>query len=156
MERGPCSRSYRCLPTDLESSSERICQPTLESGWENPLDNGKTGGKGGSGRPNMAISALVPKATDLSLLSSTPLRIHPQEDLLQETREKSLPQVNPPLVRMAYLRHHYSDRNLSTEASELLLSSWRQRPPSRMTHCVANGSAGVLNGRVIPLHDQDL
>ena len=33
----------------------------------------------------------------------------------------------PPTSRVAYLRQHYSNQRLSGEASDLLLSSWRQK-----------------------------
>ena len=34
---------------------------------------------------------------------------------------------NPTLSRVAYLRRHYSEKKISGEATDLLLSSWRQK-----------------------------
>ena len=65
LKSGPCSRSYGYLPTEFESSIEKICQLALESGGENPLDSGKTGDGGGSGCPDMAISSWYPKILSL-------------------------------------------------------------------------------------------
>ena len=37
------------------------------------------------------------------------------------------PRAPPPTSRVAYLGQHYSNQRLSGEASDLLLSSWRQK-----------------------------
>ena len=37
------------------------------------------------------------------------------------------PRDNAPPSRVAYLRQHYSDKRISGEATQLLLSSWRQK-----------------------------
>ena len=57
----------------------------------------------------------------LGLLVPHPLRVDPQAVAIVS---ENPPDLTPPL---AYLRQHYSNQRLSEEASDLLLSSWRQK-----------------------------
>ena len=89
----------------------------------------------------------------LSLLSAIPLRIHPQENLMQETREGSLPQVNPPLAVWPISGNTTPPGAFLQKLQNSSCHPGGKRPPNHMTHCVANGSAGVLHRTVIPFQD---
>ena len=58
------------------------------------------------------------------------------------------------MLNMAYLRQHYTSQRLLNEATDLILSSWRQKTTNRMTHYAGDGLAGVLHGK--PIQFQDL
>ena len=52
---------------------------------------------------------------------------------------------------VAYLRQHYTSQRLSGEARPhvVIVESGDRSPHNLITHCVKNGSAGVLNGKLI-------
>ena len=89
----------------------------------------------------------------LSLLWSIPLRIAPQQNLMLETREGCLPELSPPL---AVWPISGNATRVKTFQKKLPISSSLPggiNPHSHMTHSARNGSAGVLNGVVIPFQD---
>lgn len=89
----------------------------------------------------------------LKLLVAPPLRIKPQKNLILEVREGCLPDLVPPLAVW----------NISGNVTQTSTFQKRLHPssslrgdrsrPSHMTHCVASGLAGVLNGTEIPFQD---
>ena len=69
----------------------------------------------------MAIAALVPQTTE-------PASVKPTEDRPSTSgNNRGSNGSNSTSSRVAYLRQHYTDKKLSLEASDLLLSSWRQK-----------------------------
>ena len=124
LEAGPSSRSHRCLPAELEGPV-RLCQPTMESRGVGPRYGGNARSGSGPRCPNLAIPAMVPETTQLAV-------VHPTENSAPAGSNAGdsggLPtRAQPPASRLAYLRQRYSSQNLSKEASDLLLSSWRQK-----------------------------
>ena len=111
-------RSNRCFSPGL-GTSEGLCQPPhRESTNEGGVSRG---GASNTNSPNMAVTALVSQATK-------PVSLPPTEDRSStsgynggSSGSNSIPS------RVAYLRQHYKDQKLSSEASDLLLSSWRQK-----------------------------
>ena len=69
----------------------------------------------------MAVTAMVSQATK-------PVSLPPTEDRSSTSGYNGgLSGSNSTPSRVAYLRQHYKDQKLSSEASDLLLSSWRQK-----------------------------
>ena len=62
----------------------------------------------------------------LEMLMDYPRLIPPQEGLLRRGEERRVTEIIP-VSRMACLRERYRDSCLSTEASELMLASWRTK-----------------------------
>ena len=108
------SRSNRCLGT-----TEGLCQPPLEPRRESTSEGGVSGGGASyTNSSNMAVTAMVSQATE-------PINLEPTEDRSSTSgNNRGSSGISG---RVAYLRQHYKDKKLSPEASDLLLSSWRQK-----------------------------
>ena len=63
------------------------------------------------------------------------------------------PSSNPTSSHVGYLRQCYKNCHISKGARKLLLVSWTQNLPKCMTHSLESGSAGALDGTVIPFRD---
>ena len=146
LEARSSSRSEQRLPTRLEKVVG-LCQSSVEPDRKSLVNSGKASSRSGIGSTSMAITTMVPQATQPAGLGTVQDTSTSRSDMGGSGGVPPRNQVTT--SRVAYLRQHYSDQKLSREASELLLSSWRQSHCSHMTHCVKNGSAGAWNGIVI-------
>ena len=124
LEARSASGSGRCLPTGLERTVG-LCQPAMEPNRASPVDSRETGSGCGVGGTNMAITAMVPQVTQPAGGSTVQDSPTSRSDMGSSGRLPPGNQATP--SRVAYLWQHYSDQKLSREASELLLSSWRQK-----------------------------
>ena len=121
LETRPSSRGNRCLSAGLEVR-EGLCQPAVEPGGKGPSDGGETGSRDSPGRPDLAITTVVPQATQLAGRSyRAPTRPDAGGPGGLPPRGETTPS------RVAYLRKQYENKNLSKRASDLLLSSWRHK-----------------------------
>ena len=117
-------RSNGHLSPELEHS-QRLCQPPMEP-------SGKSIGKGrgtGISRPdlsgaNMAVTALVSQTPGTT--GGHPTNNRPPREG-NSGRGGATPGTNPAPSRVAYLRQCYVSQQISGEATNLLLSSWRQK-----------------------------
>ena len=89
----------------------------------------------------------------LSLLWSIPLRISPQQELIQEIREGCLPDLSPPLAVWPISGNTTQTRAFLRKLPISSSPPGDRNPHSHMTHSARDGSAGVLNGVVIPFQD---
>ena len=73
----------------------------------------------------MALAAMIPQTSQSASLHTT------QDLTAGKPNDRSLGGLSirnqAPSSRVAYLRRHYENQKLSKEASDLLLSSWRQK-----------------------------
>ena len=86
----------------------------------------------------------------LEMLVEVPLLIPPRRDLITATHEDSLPEVVPQLAVWAISG---SATRSARFLRELRNCSWRhgdRSPPRHITHSLESGSAGVVDGTVIP------
>ena len=89
----------------------------------------------------------------LEMLIHIPLLIPQRRDMIQATHQESLPEVTPPLA--VWVISGNATR-IATFQRELRSSSWHhgdKNLPKRMIHSSESGSAGALNGTVIPFLD---
>ena len=119
LETRPSSGGYRRVSPGLERSI-RLCQSSLEFNRESPLEGG--GAAGGCDTECGQLNPGIPSSSVHWL----------QQD--QSSARAGMgssgrvpPRAPPPTGRVAYLRQHYVNQKLSGEASDLLLSSWRQK-----------------------------
>ena len=121
LETRPSSRGDGRVSPGLERG-ERLRQPPLEPHREGTDKGGVSGGRPNTVSSNMALSTMVSQVAEPASGSSTENRTPTDVDSVRgPARASSTP------GRVAYLRQHYTDRQLSKEASDLLLSSWRQK-----------------------------
>ena len=122
-------RGHRCLSTELGSSSG-ICQPTLVSGI--PLFNQGEGGVSENGSDSTIMEDSVTVPNSLGVTGGLP------KDTTSTTRSNN-DTVRPGVFdasrstksdRLVYLRESYASQGFSTEASDLLLASWRPKTNS--------------------------
>ena len=121
LETRPNSGGYRRVSPGLERSV-RLCQSSLELDRESPLEGGGAAGGRDTGSTSVANSTLVSQAPQSAGCGSMP------SAGAGMGRAGGVPPRAPPSTgRVAYLRQHYVNQKLSGEASDLLLSSWRQK-----------------------------
>ena len=111
LETGSAGRGDGCFPPGLE----RLCQSSLESNRES---TSKSGASESRCNPDSSSQPWYPRL--LGLLVASPLRIDPQEEVMETERQ---PDLVPPLA----VRQHYTSQRLSAGATDLLLSSWRSQ-----------------------------
>ena len=129
LEAGPRSGGHRCLSTELGSSSG-ICQPTLVS--VTPLFNqGKSGvSENGPDNTIMEDSVMVPNSLGVTGgLPKDPTSTTRSNNDTFRSGVSDAPR-SPKSDRLAYLRESYASQGFSTEASDLLLASWRPKTNS--------------------------
>ena len=124
LETGPGSDGHRCLHNVLVGA-EGLCQPTMELGGQGPSPSPATGGGSSPDCPSMEIPALVPS-------TAGDVRGLPQvASDSGQSNPASAPSINArstaPASRVEYLRQRYKEQQFSEKATELMLSSWREK-----------------------------
>ena len=123
---GSGGRGPGCLHTEL-GSTQGICQPTLVPHQQVPGTNNPTGSKSGANTSMVDNSILVPSCLGNARGLPTPTSQHSRFSNPASRETVHNGSGNPTIDRMAHLRSTFSSQELSTKASELLLSSWRSK-----------------------------
>ena len=112
-------------------------------------EGARSGSRPDSGGADMAVTTLVSQSTGTT-------ECNPSENRLSRGSNSasggSRSRGNPALSHVAYLRQHNTSQRLSGEVTAALQSSWRKKSSQSydsITACVRNGSAGIVNGRLI-------
>ena len=114
-------RSHRCLPSELDSS-QGLCQSSLELDRQNHISSSISAGKDCPGSSSLENATMVSDSPDhTGRLSQNHLSSSRNND--QPTSSSNGPSAS----RMAYLRKRYRDQQLSEEATDLMLNSWRSK-----------------------------
>ena len=126
LETRPRSRGNRCFSTEL-GSSKRVCQPPMVPNTMVSDPDKTTAGRSFVNNTTLAFSTLVssPSRDVAGLPLSTPISSGSDIDPIQSRTHNSAGSSNA--GRMAYLRESFTSRGISTQASDLLLSSWRDK-----------------------------
>ena len=124
LEVGPSIRGCGCISAGLEGS-ERICQSTLVSDRTCTQQDKSPGGSSDIGSPSVEGPSLVPSSSgDAERLSTA----HPSSGISASERgDPENPRNNSSVSRVACLWERYRDSQLSTEASDFMLASWRTK-----------------------------
>ena len=124
LEARPPSSSSGCLSTGLESV-ERVCQPPMVPGGTSTEQGGIPTGSGNSGSPSVESPDMVSCLTqDVERLPSPSLSSGGSNAEGETTEEVG---GHPTTSRLACLRAKFRDSCLSSEASNLMLASWRSK-----------------------------
>ena len=124
LEVGPSIRGRGCISAGLEDS-ERICQSTLVSDRTCTQQDKSPGGSSDIGGPSVEGPSMVPSSPGVAERLST---AHPSSGISASERgDPENPRNNSSVSRVASLRERYRDSQLSTEASDLMLASWRTK-----------------------------
>ncbi len=89
----------------------------------------------------------------LGLLGATPPRIDPQEEVILQMADQDL-EVTPPLDVWPISGNTTRVKDFQARLQPSCYPRGERSRHSHMTHCVRNGSAGVVNGRLIQFLDQ--
>ena len=111
-------RSNRRLSPGLDNS-ERFCQPTLEPSTESASKNTESRGISNSGNPSMETSAMVSPPTVITSRLATPAT--------QAGHGNRVSPNNAPTSRLEHLRERLDEQGLSSQATDLILNSWRTK-----------------------------
>ena len=111
-------RSNRRLSPGLDNS-ERFRQPTLEPSTESASKNTESRGRSNSGSPSMEISAMVSPPTVITSRLATPAT--------QAGHGNRVSPNNAPTSRVEHLRERLDEQGLSSQATDLILNSWRTK-----------------------------
>ena len=125
LETGPRSRSHRCLQTILEG--KQLCQPLM--GGYSPCSGTSKDAEGQSGPHStcLEIPGVVPST--LESPCRLPMPTTSQQVDNPSTAHCSSTNLGPrgTAGRMAYIRRSCEERQLSSEATDLLMASWRSK-----------------------------
>ena len=111
-------RNNRRLSPGLDDS-ERFCQPTLEPSTESANKNTESRGISNSGSPSMEISAMVSPPTVITSRLAMPAT--------QAGHGNRVSSNNAPTSRVEHLRERLDEQGLSSQATDLILNSWRTK-----------------------------
>ena len=129
METGSGSRSNRCISKGLVYNSG-ICQPAMVPDTSMPHQGEGASCKNGPSSSTMEDSVMVSSPTGATggLSSGTTTTTGPNNDTIRS----GIPDAsrNSIIDRLAYLRESYTSKGFSSEASDLMLSSWRPKTNS--------------------------
>ena len=129
LETGSGSRSNRCISTGLVYNSG-ICQPTMVPDTSMPHQGEGASCKNGPSSSTMEDSVMVSSPTGATggLSLGTTTTTGPNND----TVRSRIPDAsrNSTIDHLAYLRESYTSKGFSSEASDLMLSSWRPKTNS--------------------------
>ena len=122
-------RSNRFLHTKLDSG-EGLCQSPMVPDFSLSESDKETTSESSSGDTTLAIPTMVSSASRNAGGPSPLTSKHPRSNL-----EPNQPGVHnetgsAKTGRMAHLRESFASRGISTQASDLLLSSWRDKTNS--------------------------
>ena len=126
LEAGSGSRGNRCLYSEL-GSGKGLCQPPLVPHFSVPKSDKMSTSQSTVSNTTLAIPTMVPTSSgDVGgLSSSTPSDSgHCSEPIQSGVHNEAR---GSSTGRMARLRDSFASRGISTQASELLLSSWRSK-----------------------------
>ena len=114
-------RNNRCISPSMDPH-QGICQSTLESGGQNTCPSTVSTSQPGVGSTSVEIPTMVPHTT-------THVGGLPQTDNIRNGNNGQQRQLTdaPTTSRMAHLRERYRSQQLSEEATDLMLSSWRTK-----------------------------
>ena len=118
------SGSSGCIPARLERG-ERFCQSSVVSDRTCSQQNSITRSSGGTGGPSVEESGMVSSSSGDA--DGLPTTYSSTGGFITERRGTESDRDNSSVSRMACLRERYRDSCLSTEASELMLASWRTK-----------------------------
>ena len=116
--------SNRRLSSRLEGG-ERLREPSVEPRRTSPIEGGGSSSRSSADSSSLAIATMVPQTSQPPSL--LPFENQPSGEGNGRSVGRESARDNPTTSRVAYLRQHYSDKRISGEATELLLSSWRQK-----------------------------
>ena len=117
--RSLCS-SNRCFSAELVSD-KGVCQPTLEHDRSGSIPGSNTASSHCAGGTCLEDTAMVPTSSADVDCSATP--DHSRSGDAEQRSTVSLSSAS----RMEYLRERYRDKELSEEATSLMLKSWRTK-----------------------------
>ena len=144
LETRSTSRSDGCLPPGMEPS-QGLCQLPMELSRESTVEGGGT--RPDPSGANMAIpNPNYPKL--LGLLVANPMFTNPQEEVMVEVAAQ-LPALTPPLAVWPISGNTTRVKNIQARLQTSCCHHGDRSWQNPMTHCVRNGSAGVLNGKQI-------
>ena len=125
LEARPGSGGSGCLLTEL-GTSEGFCQPSMVPNTTVSEPDKTTRSSSSVDNTPLALSVLVPSSPRdaAGLSSSTSISSRPDIESIQSIHNAT---GNSNTGRMAYLRQSFTSRGISTQASDLLLSSWRDK-----------------------------
>ena len=114
-------RSHRCLSSEL-GSPQGLCQPSMELDRQNHISSSISTGKDCPGSSSLENATMVSDSPDhTDRLSQNHLSSSRNNN--QSTSSSNGSSAS----RMAYLRKRYRDQQLSEEATDLMLNSWRSK-----------------------------
>ena len=129
LETRPRGRGNRCLHTEL-GTSEGLCQPSLVSDLSLSEQSKEGRSQTGDSDASVAVPAMVPSTTwnagGSPSTTPTDSRFNPEPHQSGVHYETGSSKSD----RMAHLRESFTSRGISTQASDLLLSSWRNKTNS--------------------------
>ena len=124
LETRPAGGSSKCFPVGLEQG-ERLCQPSMVSDRSCPQKDQNTASISGPGSPSLEEPGMV--SSSPGDVDGLPSPHSTKGGLVAEGTGSQRDGHNPSTSRLACLREKYRGDSLSTEASELMLASWRTK-----------------------------
>ena len=129
LEGGPRGSSHRCIHAGLVSP-ERFCKPTLVPDQSLPLQGESRGSANSASDTSVEYTTLVSSSTgNVGGLPSTADQ-STRFGSIASGSGVSLETGSSSTDRLAHLRQSYSSQGLSSEASDLMLASWRDKTNS--------------------------
>ena len=129
LETRPGSHSDRCIPPGLVTTAG-LCQPTLVFNSSLPLQSEKGISTGSVDHSllehSIVVSNSVGTAGELPSISTIPARPGSDANRPGVSNETG----SAPADHLAYLRQSYTSQGFSSEASNLMLASWRDKTNS--------------------------
>ena len=129
LEGGPGGSSHRCIHAGLVSP-ERLCEPTLVPDQPLSLQGESRGSASSVSNTTVDYTTLVSHST--GTVGGLPSPAGQQTGSGSTTNGSGVSHEtgSSPTDRLAYLRQSYSSQGLSSEASDLMLASWRDKTNS--------------------------
>ena len=129
LEGGPRGSSHRCIHAGLVSP-KRFCEPTLVPDQSLPLQGESRGSANSASNTSVEYTTLVSSSTgNVGGLPSTAAQ-STRFGSIASGSGVSLETGSSSTDRLAHLRQSYSSQGLSSEASDLMLASWRDKTNS--------------------------
>ena len=128
LETRPPSRRNRCLHPGM-GGAKGICEPSLEPDRESSDKDRGPEGRPGTHSPVWLSQPWYPRLFNLLIYCSLPAEDQAtKQSTADGTGGGGAPaRGNPFPARVAYLWQHYMNKRISRKATDLFLSSWRQK-----------------------------